>query len=110
MAGTGTAGYGGDNGPAAEAQLQAPCCVRAGAGSDETYVIADAGNHRIRWVSQEGVITTVAGTGTAGYCGDNGPAARAQLRLPCGVVIGGDGSIHIADTGNHRTRRFFLEP
>jgi hypothetical protein len=67
--------------------------------------IADNGNHRIRKViAATGVITTVAGTGIAGYGGDNGPASDAQLKLPTDVAFG-MGNLYIADQGNHRIRK-----
>jgi uncharacterized protein (TIGR03437 family) len=66
--------------------------------------IADRANYRIRKVSN-GVITTIAGTGTQGYSGDNGPATSAQLWLPVGVAVDSAGSVYIADTGNYRIRK-----
>ena len=81
MAGNGTAGYSGDNGPATSAQLNTPYGVAVDAAGN--LYIADTGNHRIRKVSN-GVITTVAGNGTPGYSGDNGPATSAQLNRPDG--------------------------
>jgi sugar lactone lactonase YvrE len=69
--------------------------------------IADSGNNRVRRVdSVTGIITTVAGSSAAyGDTGDEGQATKARLALPAGVVIGSDGSIYIADTGNNRVRR-----
>ena len=66
--------------------------------------IADSGNNRIRKVSN-GVITTVAGNGTAGFSGDNGPATSAQLNYPQGVAVDSAGNLYIADTGNNRIRK-----
>ncbi|OSZ56520.1 hypothetical protein OQI_32500, partial [Streptomyces pharetrae CZA14] len=77
VAGTGTAGFGGDQGPALSAQLDGPREVavdRAG-----NLYIADSENHRIRKVTADGQIGTVAGTGTAGFSGDDGPAVAAEL-------------------------------
>jgi streptogramin lyase len=65
--------------------------------------IAESHNNRIRKVSN-GVITTVAGTGTPGFSGDNGPAANAQLYRPRGVAVDSAGKIYVADTGNDRIR------
>ncbi len=67
--------------------------------------IADQGNHRIRRVSPEGVITTFAGIGTAGFSGDGGPALQARLNFPYGVTVDARGNVIIADQGNHRIRR-----
>lgn len=101
VAGTGTEGFSGDAGAATAAQLNAPWDVFA-AGSGTLYV-ADTGNHRIRRVTPAGVITTIAGTGTAGFSGDGGAATSAQLKSPTGVFAA-DGKIYIADQGNHRIR------
>lgn len=68
--------------------------------------IADTHNHRIRRVEAgTGVITTVAGTGRAGFTGDSGPAINATLNAPRGIAIDGDGNIYIADSNNYRIRR-----
>jgi len=56
-------------------------------------------------VGPDGIITTVAGTGAAGYSGDGGPATTAQLNRPFDVAIGPDGSLYIADQYNNRVRR-----
>lgn len=102
-AGTGDAGYSGDGGPATAAQLfgvhgTAPM-------PDGGFVLADTGNNRIRRVSPEGTIRTVAGTGTAGFSGDGGPATAAQIVGPRGIASLPDGSILFPDSGNHRVRR-----
>jgi RHS repeat-associated protein len=102
MAGTGTRGYSGDGGPAAEAQLNCPYGVAVDAAGN--IFIADSSNHCIRKVDASGIITTVAGTGTWGYSGDGGPAAEAQLYYPQGVAVDAAGSIFIAD-GNHCIRK-----
>lgn len=67
--------------------------------------IADTGNHRIRRASPDGTLTTVAGTGTQGYCGDGGPAASACFDTPMDVKLDSRGNTYVADTGNHRIRR-----
>ncbi|MGQ9779050.1 MAG: NHL domain-containing protein [Bacillota bacterium] len=103
IAGTGLAGYGGDGGPAIQARLYYP--TRIVLGPDGSIYIADSSNHRIRRVGPDGIITTVAGTGVAGYSGDGGPATEARLSSPTGVALGPDGSIYIADYSNHRIRR-----
>ena len=67
--------------------------------------IADTGNNRIREVNHAtGVITTVAGNGTAGYSGDGGPATAAELDVPAGVAVDAAGDIFIADTATTRIR------
>jgi uncharacterized protein (TIGR03437 family) len=66
--------------------------------------IADESNHRIRTVTAGGVIATLAGTGQAGYSGDGGPSAAAQINSPNGVAVDAAGMVYIADTGNHRIR------
>ena len=67
--------------------------------------IADYGNDRVRKVSRGGTITTIAGTGAAGYSGDGGPATSAQLYAPWGVAVDGQGNVYIADYGNGRVRK-----
>jgi alpha-tubulin suppressor-like RCC1 family protein len=91
-----------DNGPASSAVVQ-PMKVATDA-SGNLYV-ADAQHHRIRKVAPSGVITTVAGTGTAGFSGDDGPATSAALNSPLGVAIDAAGNLFIADTNNHRIRK-----
>ncbi|MDA1311959.1 MAG: hypothetical protein O2968_01365 [Acidobacteria bacterium] len=105
IAGTGVAGSAGDGGLAVNAQLgRIEGVARDAAGN---LYIADTSNHRIRKVDKDGVITTLAGTGTAGFSGDGGAAAAAQLDSPVGVTIGRAGTPHagavlFADFGNHR--------
>ncbi|MGW7400150.1 NHL domain-containing protein [Streptomyces cyaneofuscatus] len=101
--GTGTAGSGGDGGPATKAQLRTPYGVMVD-DTDAVY-IADSGNHRVRKVTAEGEISTIAGTGTAGPAGDGGPATKAQLNLPYGLAVDSSGALYIADYGNHRVRK-----
>ena len=103
VAGNGTCGYSGDNGPATAAELDDPTGVAVDSAGD--LFIADSGNNRIREVNHAtGVITTVAGNGTAGYSGDNGPATAAELTSPNGVAVDSAGDLFIADTGNDRIR------
>ena len=103
VAGTGERGYGGDGGPAVQAQLRFPGDVAVDATGN--LYIADTDNDRIRRVDPSGTITTVAGTGERGYGGDGGPAVRAQLLRPADVAVDAAGNLYIADTGNHRIRR-----
>jgi sugar lactone lactonase YvrE len=102
VAGTGTQGYGGDNGPATSAELANPQGVAVD--SAGALYIGDYNNNRVRKISN-GVITTVAGTGTQGYSGDDGAAIYAQLDNPTGIAIDAAGNLYIADTNNHRIRK-----
>jgi len=102
VAGIGTFGFSGDNGPATSAQLDYPGGVAVDSAGN--CYIADTGNHRIRKVSG-GVITTVAGNGTLGFSGDNGPATSAQLGYPGGVAVDSAGDLYIADSYNFRVRK-----
>ena len=103
VAGSNSAGFSGDGGPATEAQLSFPFGVAAT--PDGGFLIADSGNDRIRRVSPDGTITTVAGSNSAGFSGDGGPATEAQLSFPRGVAATPDGGFLIADTANQRIRR-----
>jgi NHL repeat-containing protein len=103
VAGTGTQGYDGDGGPATLAKLNSPYDARMG--PDGRLYIADTYNHRLRCVNANGVITTVAGNGTAGYQGDGGPADKAELSHPFALTIDPDGNLIVADTYNSRIRR-----
>jgi YD repeat-containing protein len=93
----------GDGGPATQAAITYPTGIAIG--RDGSIYIAETGAHRIRKVSPGGTLSTVAGDGTAGFSGDDGPASAAQLNSPRGLAIGRDGSLYIADTGNGRVRR-----
>jgi len=104
VAGTGTAGYDGDGAVATSKQLYYPLGVAVD-GSGNLY-IADFNNHRIRKVTYStGFISTVAGTGTAGYTGDGGQATLAQIYRPRRVALDASGNLFIADTGNHCVRK-----
>ena len=104
VAGTGTAGFTGDGGPATDAQLSFPSRGVAVDGTGNLY-IADSRNHRIRKVDSGGIITTVAGTGTRGFSGDGGPATSAQLFEPAGIAFDDAGNLYIADQFNSRIRK-----
>ena len=103
IAGTGIAGYSGDNGAATDAQLYNPKGVAVD--SSGNIYIADSSNHRIRKVDSSGNISTIAGTGTAGYSGDGGFATDAQLYNPKGVAVDSSDNIYIADSSNNRIRK-----
>jgi hypothetical protein len=99
---TNGAGFSGDGGSATGARLNGPARVAPLTGGG--YLIADTNNNRIRRVSAQGLIDTVAGGATAGSGGDGGPATAASLNVPEGVAATPDGGILIADTGNDRVR------
>jgi len=106
VAGNGTAGYSGDNGPATAAELYSPYSVFVD--SSGNIFIADTENCLIRKVSG-GTISTVVGdptfpTGPCGYSGDNGPPTSAQLYNPYGVTLDSSGNIFIADSQNSAIR------
>ena len=67
--------------------------------------ITDCGNHRVRRINTSGVITTIAGTGTLGYSGDNGPATNAMINFPYGIALDGAGNIYFADTYENVVRK-----
>ena len=105
VAGTGTGGYNGDGITATIAQLNGPCGVFVDSAGN--IYIADSSNQRIRKVdSITGLISTVAGTGTAGYllAEDGGLATAARLNSPTGVFVDSSGKIYIADNNNQRIR------
>ena len=103
VAGNGVEGFAGDGGLAVNARLSMPFAVAPTA--DGGFLIADIGNERIRKVSADGTIRTVAGNGVSGFNGDGGPATAASLHNPHNVVALADGSFLIADTTNERVRR-----
>jgi hypothetical protein len=103
IAGTGTAGFSGDGGPATAARLSAP--LRITFDSAGNLLIADSANNRIRKVTPAGIISTVAGNGTAGFSGDGGAATAARLRTPSDVSVKPDGTMFIADRANNRVRK-----
>jgi len=97
----GTAGFSGDTGPAISAQLNLPAGLAVDSAGN--LYIADSGNNRIRLVSK-GVITTIAGNGTLGFGGDNGPATSAELNA-IKISVDSSADLYIADSYNNRIRK-----
>jgi sugar lactone lactonase YvrE len=104
IAGTGTQGFSGDNGPATAAQLDSPQGLALDAANN--LYIADTHNHRIRKLTASTqTITTIAGTSIPNFSGDSGPATSAQLNLPTSLALDSTGNLYFADSANHRIRR-----
>src|ERR1035438_6220307 len=103
FAGNGTAGYSGDGGQAALAQINRVVGLAVDAAGN--IYLAEELNNRVRKVDANGVITTFAGTGVAGFGGDTGPAAQAQLSGPLGVCVSPSGDVYVTDQGNKRVRK-----
>ena len=103
FAGTGVAGYSGDGGPAISARLNHPNVIAFDALGNIYF--GDANNNVIRKISTSGIITTVAGTGVAGYSGDGGPAIAAKLGYLPSVVVDPSGNLIILDYSNNRVRK-----
>jgi DNA-binding CsgD family transcriptional regulator/sugar lactone lactonase YvrE len=103
VAGTGEPGYSGDGKPGTEAKLNLPTGLAIGLG--DALFIADTGNNVIRQLSPDGRISTVAGTGEAGYRGDGGPALYGVFHAPGGLAFDDEGNLYVADTLNARIRR-----
>ncbi len=103
FAGNGLAGFGGDGGPATQAMINRVDALAVD-GAGNVYM-ADERNNRVRRVDKNGVITTFAGSGTAGFGGDGGPAAQAQLNAPTGVCTDTAGNVYINDISNFRVRK-----
>jgi len=103
IAGNGIQGYGGDGGPAINAELWSPWAVTLDTSGNLYF--ADANNNRVRLVNAAtGIITTYAGDGTEGFSGDGGPAVDAALSEPAGLALDAKGSLYIADPDNSRIR------
>jgi trimeric autotransporter adhesin len=114
VAGDGTAGFGGDGGPATAAQFKSGGANRIMAIAVDAagnLYITDPGNARVRKVDANGIISTIAGTGEPGFSGDDGAATAAQLSHPEGLAVDAEGNVYIADTGTptfskgHRIRK-----
>jgi len=102
VAGTGKAGYSGDGAQATSAQLNSP--LGTAVALDGTLYISDFGNHRIRKVAPNGVITTIAGS-TAGFSGDGGPASAARISGPFSMARDTAGNVYFVDYNNLRIRK-----
>jgi len=104
FAGTGAAGYTGDGGPATAARFKSVQDVFIDLSGN--FILADTKNHVVRKINTSGIISTIAGTGTAGFSGDGGPATVANFKEPGGLAIDVSGNLYIADVYNHRIRKF----
>ncbi len=105
IAGTGTAGYSGDSGQAVNAEINQPIGIALSRLTGDVY-FAEYGNNTIRKVNQStGLISTVAGTGIAGYSGDNGPAINAKLYFPLGVCLDTLDNVYFSDAWYGRVRK-----
>jgi sugar lactone lactonase YvrE len=102
-AGTGGFGFSGDGGPATAARMHSPEGLAVDTRGN--LYIADTGNNRVRKVSPAGTITTVAGTGVAGFSGDRGPATSAKLDEPYWVAVNSRGELYFSDLHNLRVRK-----
>lgn len=103
FAGNGQRGHGADGIKATESAMAFPCDVRLD--SKGNVFIADLENHRVRKITRDGLITTVAGAGTPGYSGDGGPAINAQLNTPYGILLDQQDNLLIADSNNNVIRK-----
>ena len=104
IAGNGSIGYSGDGGPATQAALNMPHEIQFDR-NGHLYIV-ERDSHAVRRVDgNTGLISTVAGTGEAGFSGDGGPATDAQLRQPHSIAFDPQGRLLICDIGNHRIRR-----
>jgi uncharacterized protein (TIGR03437 family) len=102
VAGSGILAFGGDGGPAKNAEFNNPAGLALDAANN--LYITDVGNNRIRVMLTNGTITTIAGNGVAGSAGDGGPALSAQLNAPRSVGVGTFGNVYIADFSNNKIR------
>ncbi|HEV7224755.1 MAG TPA: DUF4214 domain-containing protein [Pirellulales bacterium] len=107
VAGNGTRAFSGDGGLATAAEVDSPQNIAVDSSGD--LFIADSTNNRVREVNRAtGIITTVAGNGTAGFSGDGGPATAAELQTPEAIAVDSSGDLFIADNGNSRIREINL--
>ncbi len=103
VAGNGNPGFSGDGGKAIEAQLHSPGAIAVT--PTGVLYIADGPNHRVRKVTPDGIITTVAGNGQEGYSGDGMPAASASLNDPTALLLDAAGNLYVSESMNRRIRK-----
>lgn len=103
FAGTGEAGFAGDGGPAIQAKINFPHAITVT--DNGTVYFADRQNHRVRKITPDGIITTIAGNGQAGFSGDGDSALNASLSQPEGIAVDRRGNVFIAEFNNHRIRK-----
>ena len=103
VAGIGIQGFTGDGGPAVEARIGAPSAIRLD--SKSNLYFADSAYHVVRMVDTEGTITTLAGTGEAGWSPDGTVAVEAKLDQPWGLAVSPEGEVYLSDSRNNRVRR-----
>ena len=108
VAGNGDAGFSGDHGAATSASLNLP--IGTAVDTAGTLYIADTSNHRIRRVSADRMVTTVAGNGIEDFSGDGSAATKASLKSPGGVAVDTAGNVYIADSSNNRIRKLSARP
>jgi hypothetical protein len=111
VAGSGKRGFAGDGGPALSAEFALPVGQRGhpaghiALAPDGSIYLADTENNRVRRIGPDGMVSTVAGTGTYGSSGDGGPAENAELAYPVDVAVGPEGAVYLADTENNCVRK-----
>src|ERR1039458_1822714 len=103
IAGDSTGGFNGDGIPAISAELFNPNDMAIDNAGN--IFVADGNNNRIRKINTAGIITTIAGTGTAGYNGDGIAATLAELSYPTSIILDDSGNIYITDDHNYRIRK-----
>jgi len=103
VAGNGTNGFSGDGGPATAAQIPYPWAGTFDA-SGNIYIV-EQGYYAVRKINTSGIITTIAGIGSAGYTGDGGQATAASFNLPWAIAIDAGGNVYISDDQNHAIRK-----
>ncbi|MEZ4616122.1 MAG: hypothetical protein R2867_11560 [Caldilineaceae bacterium] len=102
VAGVGMAGYSGDGGPATQAKIGAPTAIAFDQAGNLYF--SDKAYHVVRRVDTNGIISTVVGSGTAGFSPDGTPATQARIHLPYGLAVAPDGILYFADSANNRVR------
>jgi uncharacterized protein (TIGR03437 family) len=109
IAGNGQFRRTGDGGPATAATLFNPAYGAVAVDGHNNVYLSDSYNHVVRKVTEDGIISTIAGTGIAGFSGDGGPAIRAQLNLPAGIAVDRQGNVYVAELGNLRLRKINVD-